>query len=198
MILEDGKPTEWVHDLNDHVLEVVAGLPFTPLAIEMVSHYGPDIHPGKDVFETCVWIGRFIEAHGGEATRIYRHQVKKLLIGTGAAKDSNIRQALIDRWGGREKAIGGVKCSGCKGKAGRRCPQCHGGSKKRLACRRCRGGIGMSGPDGRVPCWDCDGSGWLHPPGLLHGITGDVWQALAVAVCYAEMHEGAMDSGAPV
>jgi hypothetical protein len=170
MILEDGKPTEWVHDLNDHVLEVVAGLPFTPLAIEMVSHYGPDIHPGKDVFETCVWIGRFIEAHGGEATRIYRHQVKKLLIGTGAAKDSNIRQALIDRWGGREKAIGGVKCSGCKGKGWR--------GRGRPTCESCHLAQMKDG--------DLVGSGYLHPPGPLHGITGDVWSALAVAVTYLD------------
>jgi hypothetical protein len=66
------------------------------LAIEMVASYGMPV--GKTVFETCVWIGAFIEAWGGEYKFIYRKDVKMYLCNSMRAKDSNIRQALIDKF----------------------------------------------------------------------------------------------------
>ena len=67
------------------------------VCIEMVASYGMAV--GKDVFETCVWIGRFIQAiHPKEYTYIYRKDEKMTLCGSMKAKDSNIRQALIDRY----------------------------------------------------------------------------------------------------
>lgn len=66
-------------------------------AVEMVASYGMAV--GKDVFETCVWIGRFIQAvEPKEHTFIYRKDEKMCLCGSMKAKDSNIRQALIDRY----------------------------------------------------------------------------------------------------
>jgi hypothetical protein len=74
---------------------------------------------GAEVFETCVWIGRFMQywchfASEQSITRIPRKEVKVHLCGTTKAKDANIRQALIDRIGpqGTKKAPGptyGVK-----------------------------------------------------------------------------------------
>lgn len=66
-------------------------------AIEMVASYGMPV--GKDVFETCVWIGRFIQkAEGMERHSVYRKDEKLCLCGSLKAKDSNIKQALIDRY----------------------------------------------------------------------------------------------------
>lgn len=65
-------------------------------AIEMVASYGMPV--GKDVFETCVWIGRFIQAAKKEAHFVYRKDEKLCLCGSLKAKDGNIRQALIDRY----------------------------------------------------------------------------------------------------
>jgi hypothetical protein len=81
------------------------------VAIEMIASYGMAV--GKEVFETCVWIGRFVQVAGPECVRlVYRKDVKLHLCGSPRAKDPNVRQALIDRWGGKAEAIGNVKKPG--------------------------------------------------------------------------------------
>lgn len=75
-----------------------------PVVIEMIASYGMPV--GREVFETCLWIGRFMEAAGG-AELVYRKDVKMHLCQSPRAKDANIRQALIDRFGpGKDAAIG--------------------------------------------------------------------------------------------
>lgn len=69
------------------------------IAIEMIASYGMAV--GQSVFETCLWIGRFIEMADGyrnKPTLIYRKDEKMNLCGSMKAKDSNISQALIDRF----------------------------------------------------------------------------------------------------
>ena len=70
------------------------------VAMEMVSSYGMAV--GADIFETCVWIGRFSEIveHnlGIETELIYRRAVKIHFCGSAKAKDPNVAQALIDRF----------------------------------------------------------------------------------------------------
>ena len=70
----------------------------TDFCIEMVASYGMPV--GKDVFETCVWIGRFKERLNGimQADFVYRKDEKLCLCGSLKAKDSNIRQELINRY----------------------------------------------------------------------------------------------------
>lgn len=70
------------------------------VALEMVASYGMPV--GASVFDTCVWIGRFYEIcipHVGSVDYIYRKEEKINLCNSMKAKDSNIRQALIDRFG---------------------------------------------------------------------------------------------------
>lgn len=71
------------------------------VAIEMIASYGMAV--GKSVFETCVWIGRFIQAlennyYNDSLKFIYRKDEKMNLCHSMKAKDSNIIQALIDRF----------------------------------------------------------------------------------------------------
>ena len=69
------------------------------VAIEMIASYGMAV--GKEVFETCVWIGRFLEllqSHGSNIDLVYRKDIKLHHCGTTKAKDSNISQALVDRF----------------------------------------------------------------------------------------------------
>lgn len=76
------------------------------LVVEMIASNGMPV--GAEIFETCVWIGRFVERFNRvEATRlITRNEIKNHICHSSRAKDSNIRQAIIDRFGGKEKAIG--------------------------------------------------------------------------------------------
>lgn len=69
------------------------------LAIEMIASYGMPV--GREVFETCVWIGRFQQAwHDPEAVRrVTRLEVKLHLCNSARAKDPNVWQALLDRFG---------------------------------------------------------------------------------------------------
>lgn len=75
---------------------------------------------GQEVFDTCVWIGRFWEialrSGGYEPKRIYRREEKLNLCGCLSAKDKNIRQALIDRYGvvGTKKDPGFFYVNGTK------------------------------------------------------------------------------------
>ena len=71
---------------------------YSNIAIEMVASYGMPV--GATVFETCVWIGRFIEAipTDVEPKFIYRKDEKMNVCHTMKAKDSNIVQALVDRF----------------------------------------------------------------------------------------------------
>lgn len=82
----------------------------TVLAIEMIASYGMPV--GAEVFETCVWIGRFLQAWNGPHTFVYRKDVKLHLCGQTRAKDSNVRAALIDRFGGKQAALGNKKQPG--------------------------------------------------------------------------------------
>lgn len=86
-------------------------LPFDAVACEMVAHYGSGMAVGAEVFETVAWIGRFQEAwehRVGVFLRVYRRDVKLHVCGSVAAKDGNVRQALLDLYGG-DKAAKGTK-----------------------------------------------------------------------------------------
>jgi hypothetical protein len=76
--------------------------------IEQVESYGMAV--GREVFNTVFWAGRFAElwyhARLDGAFLLPRAQVKLTLCGSKRAKDANIRQALIDRYGGKAHAIG--------------------------------------------------------------------------------------------
>lgn len=106
------------------------------LIIEMIASYG--MPAGREIFATCVFIGRLIELYGAylQTHLVEREEVKLHLCRTKRAKDSNIIQVLRDRFGDGSKT----------------------------------------------------GKGTKKKPGILYGIKDDCWQALALAVTWADTH----------
>jgi hypothetical protein len=111
--LEDGRPTFTLLERNEAIRDVLMmDNPWLPgqfhdlstLVIEQIESFGMPV--GREIFETVFWAGRFAECWGGPWTRVTRKAVKLHLCGQTRAKDPNIRQALIDRFGGQERAIG--------------------------------------------------------------------------------------------
>lgn len=82
--------------------------PLIPV-VEMIASYGMPV--GKEIFETVLLIGRIIEIYDCQnlqSNLVYRKDIKLHLCGSVRAKDGNIRQALIDRFGapGTKKNLG--------------------------------------------------------------------------------------------
>lgn len=105
------RPIDFAKVDNSELLPSCALLDADHLAVEMIASYGMAV--GAEVFSTCLWIGRFVERWSRPHTLVYRREVKLHLCGAANAKDANIRQALIDRFGpGKERAIGRIKTRG--------------------------------------------------------------------------------------
>jgi len=66
------------------------------LVIEQIKSYGNAM--GQSTIDTVFWCGRFAQAFRGKVHLLPRVEVKKHVCHTGAAKDTNIKQALVDRF----------------------------------------------------------------------------------------------------
>jgi hypothetical protein len=101
------RPLGFGIEANDALVERLrAGCEaFDLVVIEKVESFGMAV--GEEVFETVFWSGRFAEAVDPvPVRRLGRRAVKLAICGDPRAKDPNIRQALIDRYGGKDNAIG--------------------------------------------------------------------------------------------
>jgi hypothetical protein len=114
--------------------------------------------------------------------------------GDPQAKDRQLKQSIIDRFGGDNIAVGGVRCPDCNdGKIWRTgpCEACESlgevqGNRGLKRCPECKGRRHIRV---RVPCATCGGSQMLYPPGVLAGYNPHEYSALAAAICYIEMPE---------
>lgn len=99
--------------------ELMRQLPYNvghaEIVVEMVASYGMAV--GREVFETCVWIGRFLQLGAVLPEHqprhiVYRMEEKQALCHNSRAKDANIVQALVDRYAyGQPKHGKGTKAS---------------------------------------------------------------------------------------
>jgi len=95
--LEVGKISNYA--LRDRITNGDFDKGVAQISIEMIKSYGMPV--GATVFETCVWIGRFLEllqASDADPNLVYRGAVKLHHCHNSGAKDSNVVQALIDRF----------------------------------------------------------------------------------------------------
>lgn len=83
------------------------------VVLEQIESFGMAV--GREVFETVFWTGRFFEiarmTYGPVVERMPRRTVKVHLCQSARAQDSNIRVALLDRFGG-SAAVGKKKTPG--------------------------------------------------------------------------------------
>ena len=96
------KPIEFGKlDNNDLLKQISIFKDIECIVVEKVASYGMAV--GKEVFDTCEWYGRFIQKYCDthedfKINYVYRREEKINLCGSMKAKDTNIRQALIDRF----------------------------------------------------------------------------------------------------
>lgn len=97
--IENGKITNHFYVKNDDAVAILesyySGEKYS-VYCEMIASYGMPV--GKSIFDTCLIIGRIIQVLPN-AKLITRNAVKNAICHNSKAKDSNIRQALIDIYG---------------------------------------------------------------------------------------------------
>ena len=125
----DDRPVAFGILPNDQLLAWLRMRSSGVVVIEQIRSYGMTV--GAEVFDTVHWSGRFYEAALPMTVhQLPRMAVKQAICHDSRAKDANVRQALIDRFGGKEATRKG---------------------------------------------------------NILHGISKDVWSALAIVVTWADI-----------
>jgi hypothetical protein len=105
IVLWDGERIlQAIKDENEAVRALIAmearKIDVEHVVCERVESYGMAV--GATVFDTCFWTGRMWETVvrlGVPFHLVPRREVKLHLCGQARAKDTNIRQALVDRFG---------------------------------------------------------------------------------------------------
>lgn len=107
LVIEHGDEIE-----NDDLLGRLIHAWRGALVVEKIESYGKPV--GAEVFTTVLWCGRFIQAWRGTSwALVSRREIKLALCNASNAKDPDVRQALIDRYGpGRAAALGTKKQPG--------------------------------------------------------------------------------------
>lgn len=97
---ESRRPIEFAKVPNGVLIDIVQGSAADRCVVEMIDAMGMAV--GAEIFETCVWVGRFAErwdaSHTVAADRLYRPDIKLHHCMARGAKDSNVRIALVDRF----------------------------------------------------------------------------------------------------
>lgn len=160
--LEDNSIVQFDKIPNRTLLGIIPLLKL-PLVTEYPFPRGQGV--SWQTFDVCEWCGFFhheAELNNLSFTKMNRTDIKKNLCpGQSKIKDAHVRKALIKRFGGEDSLLSD-KCLLCKGKG-------FVGSRKN-----------------KTHCSQCLGTGKVTP-GVLYGISADVWQALAVAVTYKDI-----------
>lgn len=115
VLFRDGVPVDYGTKDNPDMLRWVLLLcpdDKVVMVVEMIACYGQRV--GSEVFETCVHIGRLLQAHRWLSHRIIRKEVTGLICpGVAKPNDASVRAALIERYGpGKARAVGTTKQRG--------------------------------------------------------------------------------------
>lgn len=119
VLFEEPRVVSWKLEANEGILAFLREqAPGVCCAIELTPPYAmkrqPDGFPfvPRQVQETAIWVGRFMQAWfdaghpTGSLDLVMRQSVKAHIIGQSSGSDAMIRDAIADRYGGREAAVG--------------------------------------------------------------------------------------------
>ena len=106
VIQHDISPNKTLRDYLDQTIGRISTIP-NAIVFEQIESFGMAV--GRDVFETVLQTGRMFQVVERVAVLVPRRVVKIHICHSMRAKDSNIRQALIDRFGGSKAAAIGLK-----------------------------------------------------------------------------------------
>lgn len=105
---EDYAPVDFGKVPNDELLPKIYLSTPDKVVIERVASYGMPV--GREVFDTCEWIGRFTECVlrdcGFLPEYVYRQDEKLTICHSPKANDATIRMALIDRFAKHDRKNG--------------------------------------------------------------------------------------------
>lgn len=104
IVLDNETPVSFGKCLNQALLSDLKVADADLLVVEYMAAMG--MPTAQEVLDAQFWLGRFVQAWGGPWHPIKRREVKLSICGNSRAKDGNVRQAIIDRYGGKEVAIG--------------------------------------------------------------------------------------------
>lgn len=101
LMSSDAVPRHFAKVPNGDVIPVIRtyGLNLTAVVIERVASYGMPV--GREVFDTCEWIGRYTQAAldiKRNVDYVLRQEEKIAICKSPKANDATIRKALIDRF----------------------------------------------------------------------------------------------------
>lgn len=89
---------------NEEALFTVQHIAADYFAYEMIASYGARV--GAETFQTCVWIGRFVQAWVSRLNRdedsiipVFRMDVKKHLLHSHQGGDKDVNAALVGMFG---------------------------------------------------------------------------------------------------
>ena len=104
-VLDGGSETpneEFLERLRSANAANANGVPGIPMYVEMIASYGMAV--GKETFQTCLWIGRYVEVWsilGYPWQLCYRNNIRIHHCCDARAGDSNVNTALRDKYGGK-------------------------------------------------------------------------------------------------
>lgn len=89
---------------NERLLDAMKSLRYDHFVVEVCQPHG--MATPQEAMDAQFWAGRFCQASGSPFSMVVRTDVRLTICHSGRAKDANIRQAIIDRYGGKKQAVG--------------------------------------------------------------------------------------------
>lgn len=99
---------------NDTLLDLLRTSPLAGVTLGIEQVRGMGMYAGNELFDTCIWTGRFMEAaqHSGATVLLVpRKTVITAIVGIAAAGDKELKAALRAKYGAALDGLRGKEAS---------------------------------------------------------------------------------------